>query len=281
MRRRKRLKVEFIGLERVTPGAALVLAAELDRWRVLVTKRLAVFDIEKWNPNAKALLYDMGLFSLLDVANPPAMKVAETDLKFIRFQTGALVLGQLARKLRLSIEAVAGEIPGATYLFDGLTEAMTNVVHHAYPHGTRYRTKPIFGQWWMAGSFDKVNNLLTVIFFDQGKGIPETLPRTHTMEKIRGYLSSLGLVDDDSSRIKAAMHLGRTQTGRPHRGKGLLDIRSFIDESTDGRLRILSGRGEYIYRSNGAEELKTLSQSIGGTLIQWEVSLPARSTTDS
>ena len=148
---------------------------------------------------------------------------------------------------------------------------MTNVVHHAYPDGADYLYPTIENQWWMSGSVNHNKDCLTAIFFDQGVGIPATLPATYAIEKISEFLANLGLMDTDAARIKAAINLGRTSTDRPNRGRGLLNIRQFIAQSERGKLRILSGKGEYIFNSDGTEELKTHKQSIGGTLIQWLV----------
>lgn len=119
-----------------------------------------------------------------------------------------------------------------------------------------------------------------IVFYDQGVGIPETLPRVHAREKLEQVLSKLRIRDDDAARIQAAFELGSSRTRLAHRGGGLLrDVRKLTERMPGAVLRILSGRGEYIYdysdNSRKAEERRlTHVKPLGGTLIQWFVTFP-------
>jgi hypothetical protein len=76
--------------------------------------------------------------------------------------------------------------------------------------------------------------------------------------------------------IEAAMAVGRTKTHRAHQGKGLNDLKQFVDLAGQGaRLRILSNRGEYLYTVSGKNEPKVHPDSIRGTFIEWTVPLDA------
>ena len=271
----KRIYVDFRPLKKIHSNAALVLAAELDRWRRFRHARLTVRDLKEWNPEIRRLLNEMGMFHLLNTKHSPsAIYESETaNLNYIKFQTHNLADGVKAKLLRIALERYAGKIAPTKMklLFGGLTEAMTNVVQHAYPKGGLFLHRPIKNQWWMAGSVNRSDKRLTVTFFDQGVGIPVTLPSKYTLEKINEVLGMFGLLDTDANRIKAAMELGRTSTSQENRGRGLLNIKQFVDESHNGLLRIVSGRGEYVYNSDGHEKLINHDKNIGGTLIQWTV----------
>lgn len=270
--RPKRMKVDFTSLQDVSPAAALVLAAELDRWRLLRNFRPRVIDIDDWNPEVRRLLDQMGLFELLRVSNRPVpMESSQPKLHFIKFCTGDEALGSLATELRVGLESVAGSIDGWKHLYAGLQEAMTNVMHHAYPKDSRIPGRAATNRWWMAGSYDQRDGQLQAMFFDQGVGIPNTVPRTLGLGTLMAFFDKIGVVDGDAERIKAAMTLGRTRTKERHRGKGLHEIREYVATAPKGRLRILSGRGEYIYNNDGTEQTTTHPYSIGGTLIQWEI----------
>lgn len=269
--------VDFTTVQKVYPDAALVLAAELDRWSRIKNIRLRVKKIEKWDPVVKRLFWEMGLFELLDVANKPNIfELTNPDVKYIQFKTHNSTEGIYARELRESLEKEVGRISGSRYLFNGLTEAMTNVMHHAYPAWSEekdYLYKPVKNQWWLSGSVNREENSLTALFYDQGVGIPKTLHATYPSEVIAEFFSKLGLVDTDASRIKAAINLGRTSTGKANRGRGLLNIRQFIAKSKKGSLRILSNKGEYAFYSDGNDKVVKHRNSIGGTLIEWLVYL--------
>ncbi len=267
--------VDFTTVKKVHSCAAIMLAGELDRWSRLKRIQLRVKKIHKWDPTVKRLLMEMGLFELLSVFNPPiAVAGSNPDPVYLHFKTDSLTMGESAKELRKELEAVAERnIPEKRFLFDGITEAMANVSHHAYPDEGNYLFEPIMGQWWMSGSVNRQKECITVIFYDQGVGIPETLPASYTVERILEFIENLGLRDNDASRIKAAMNLGRTSTAKEHRGYGLLNIRSFIANSERGILRILSGRGEYIFNADGSDKLISHRRPLGGTLIQWIVYL--------
>ena len=269
------LKINFTTLKSIGPAAALVLAAELDCWRLMDRHRIRVLDIDRWNQDIRYVLGEMGLFDLIRVINPPpSMSSNRPSIYFIRFKSSDIADGNLAIDLRTDLEAVTGKIPGWQHLYRGLAEAMTNVRQHAYPSDDQIRpVRDRTQKWWMFGAYDESRGLLTCSFFDRGVGIPATLPRTYPLEMIRGVLSRLGRPEDDASLISAATVMGRTSTGAEHQGRGLADVMEFVKRSTGGRLRILSRRGQYIYEGEGKESTSLLPSSIGGTLIEWEITL--------
>lgn len=281
--RRRLIYVDFRTLRDIGAAGAVLLAAEMDRWRRVAGVKLLVRDLPQWDPEICCLLNELGLFDVLKVHNPPDLPHLDQDrLRFIQFRSGTKAEGDDALELRKTIEEFTGPLRDSerTPLFRALTEAMNNVVQHAYPDDGPYQTKPLRQRWWMAGAFLPKERKLMIVFYDQGVGIPITLPRVHTIEKISGVLSSLGLGDDDAARIQASFKLGSSRTGLAHRGGGLLrDIRKLTELTEDGVLRILSGRGEYIYDHTGTAGEPTVRlvrhrKPLGGTLIQWFVTVP-------
>lgn len=264
---RTSLKIDFTTLQEIGPAAALMLAAELHCWRLNALKRLRVIDIDKWNQDVRFLLDEMGLFDLVEVINPPP-RLGSPPIRFIRFKSSESVEGSLAQELRVQLERVTGVIPGWSNLYGGLGEAMTNVRQHAYEGDGRGSIQ----RWWMFGAYDSRSKLLTCAFFDRGVGIPATLPKTHG-EWLAGLLAKVGEPNNDASMIEAAMELGRTRTKLRHQGRGLADVQKFVEHSENGMLRILSRGGQYIYL-NGKKETSSLPSPIGGTLIEWTVTLP-------
>lgn len=275
VRKRRRLKLDFTTLMEISPAAALVLAAEIDRWRRLLDFRPVVLDVDRWNSKVCRLLHDMGLFDLVEAQNSPVLDPTKAPTEsFIPYRTGKGALGDDAVALRESIEGViGGELPGRRDMFRGVTEAMTNVSKHAYIGPFRDGTPIVRDAWWIGGGFDLINRRLRVLVFDQGVGIPSTLPRRYAREAIKDVISGRGWGDQDASRIAAAMELGKTRTGMPNQGRGLPDLQLFVRSSNDGVLRILSSRGEYLYREGVAAQLTEHSKPLGGTLIQWETVL--------
>lgn len=273
--------IDFKSIRLISPAAALLLAAELDRWNQLrPSRKLRAVDVALWDPEVRQLLREMGFFSLLGIDEKrldcefPEPKV--TDPRFLPFYAGEDSGGSEAEKLRDRIEHFAGRLKDRYALYDGLVEAMTNVSHHAYPGKSGLR------RWWISASVDAGNNKLTVLCLDHGVGIPRTLPRTNR-ETVRKLFANLGsAVKDDARMIEAAVNLRRSSTGRRNRGYGLQrDIRRYVQShDSTGSLRIISNRGSYRFDKNRngqeASMLKNLSASVGGTFIEWVIEDYAR-----
>ena len=271
--------MDFRTIEILSPAATLMLAAELDRWRRVGEFRPNVLDVDEWNPEVRRLLFEMGLFDLLEVANPPTPQPTAESQRFVRFVTGRGARGEDAVAMRQAIEEVAGAVPERRGIYDGIVESMTNVVHHAYPDNGRYDVPVFTGTWWMAGSYDPTIRQLRILFYDQGVGFPATLPRQSNWEQVRGLIKAV--VPDDGAMIAAAFEWRRSSDGRrsrtglKHRGRGLARIIGVVDSVTDGRVRILSGRGEYTYDRQAGGKASNNPSALGGTLIQWELTLPS------
>jgi len=274
VRQRKTIRrLSFQKLRVISPAAALVLASEVDLWNFRTRGRL-VADIDSWSEEIKRLLCEMGYFELLHIRKPD-IAWPKGNIAFINFKRGRIKKidpGPLAKELRIEIEQLVGQPIKKQILFEGLSEAMTNVVQHAYPDATNITLK----QWWMSASYDFTSKRLWVTFFDQGAGIPVTLPKAHFFEYITGYDQFWS----DSKKIEVAMETGRTSSGQTERGKGLQNLVEFAKSHVKGQLSIYSLCGMYrqnfIVKNN--EPVASTSRvdhavSIGGTLIEWSVVL--------
>ena len=274
VKERKQIRcLRFDKIKYISPSAALVLASEVDRWDQMVGIRLKA-DIDSWDVNIKRLLCEMGYFELLHKPKPviPLQGGKTIFLPFKKGKTDDRNSGALAKRLRIDIEGEVGERIKKQSLFEGISEAITNVGQHAYRTSDNYSLK----QWWLSASYNSEDKRLFVTFFDQGEGIPKTLPRSYFFMIIKDSFNLLS----DSGKIKAAMETGRTSTGCPERGKGLMNLVEFAKSYKEGQLSIYSLRGMYRQKfviTDGKLVVNTVlldhKYSIGGTLIEWEVRL--------
>ena len=265
--------LDFNNIECISPSAALVLASEVDRWNQRVGLRLKA-NVSQWKDDIKRLLCQMGYFELLHLEKPTeAWPVKNTTfLPFKRGQANAQNSGQLAKQLRVEIEAIVGQKVKRHFLFEGLSEAITNVGQHAY----RDETDDARKQWWLSASYDETEQKLCVTFYDQGDGIPNTLPRAGLYEMFKEAFNTWTA----SQKIEAATQIGRSVSGLKERGKGLQNLVEFAKSYSVGKLTIYSLQGMYIqsYTNDGKKveqttERKDFDNSIGGTLIEWSVTL--------
>lgn len=258
-----RVYIDFRTIEKLSPLAALLLTSEIHRWQIN-KGRLRVNHHENWDPDVKRLLHEMGFFDLVNIVNRPELEYpTPLSIKFTPFKYGSQTIGDHAVTLREEMEAIAGEIPAKFLMFGGLTEAMKNVLHWAYDK----KTPDNLRLWWMGGSYSPNDERMTIMIYDHGVGIPNTLPRSGFWEHVKHLVDS----EDDHDMIDAAMRIGRSATKESNRGKGLADIKRFVMESGSGLLRIVSGKGEYTVTSSGVVKKILHERPLDGTLIAWEI----------
>lgn len=264
--RNERIYIDFTPIRTVEPSGALVLAAEIDRWNSLPGRsRFGRVDTNKWAPNVRKLLGQMGFFELLGLSHQ--VDTASEGPRYIKFRSGTQVDGKAADELRaLDLKPVS--VPKAMLLFAAVTEAMTNVVHHAYgtaSHGPR--------KWWLSAAHEA--GQVEILIYDQGAGIPKTLPLT-LGERVRDLLPG-DLATHDGKMIEVAHSLSKSGTRQAHRGRGLgRDVRRYIEEHDGtGTYCIVSGRGEYtVPAGKGATgQVKSHPRALRGTLIRWRLTL--------
>ncbi len=270
--------VDMRPIERVTPAAALLLVAELDRWRRKRRVPLRPRDAEEWNQQVRSRLDQMGFFDLLGGSNESFRLTEPSAIRYLRFQTGTNADGRPFLMLYSRLEALLGKLPGRPRLFQAVSEALVNVGQHAYLRKKKARERPTrqagAKRWWISASVDTAHREVTVMVVDHGHGIPSTIRRKTTFEKVRKYIKN-----DDAEMIDAAIKLGRSGTDEPYRGHGFTrDILKFVDTHKKyARVRICSNRGVLTYEKQAGEPPKTSLANhkvgIGGTFIEWKYAI--------
>ncbi len=283
--------VNFTRIQKISTAAALVLAAEFYRLKEKShnglnqkVSTLGLVDFDKWKTQSIVTLYNLGFLNLLDVKlqENEVTKNCESDRRIQQFMTGNNLEPESITSLKDSLAQLTTNLDTAEKIklgiYDGLCEAMTNTMDHAYQDAEIHLTKfPILkSQWWMTGSVRNCGSEIEVVFFDQGISIPIHLPKNPS-ERIRERINNIfdSQARNDAMMIKAAMDISRSATLETNRGKGLDQIRKLIELSEKGKLRILSRKGEYIYDYEKGKKPKVktnvLEGDIGGTLIHWHL----------
>lgn len=275
--------VKLDGLKTISTSAALVLTAELSKWDDVVRKNLVPLT-ESWSKDILCKFYDLGFFDLFsrsEIDSRIKERSEKSCVNLVKYIKGKCGDSDKTRLLKSRITEVVGDdVKKWTFLHGGLTEAITNVSHHAYPedYGALEEDK----NWYLTGAYNAGTKELKIVFYDQGIGIPKSLPTSHIWEKVLAFLSSLPITEEiaerkkDEKLLSAAVQLSRTSTKELDRGKGLQDLLEFIRQRGDGYISIMSLKGLYKYSlHNGKESIKTESfnDPICGTLIIWSVTL--------
>ncbi|NSX87628.1 hypothetical protein G6L86_18655 [Agrobacterium tumefaciens] len=273
--------VDLKPIKTLSVPVAIVLAADFDRWRLITKYRLTIRESQKWAPTVRNLLSDLGVFQLL------GLRPVSHDLNHDNFTLTPLMSGERTDgyKIDLLQEQFSDVLAGFTKnpeMFAGLMEAAENAIAHGYPENYK-PPHPFAGhRWWAASCLDP--HLMTLRFFvyDQGAGIPFTLPTATIYEQVRARLAQVfgDLIPNDSLMLRAALEVGRTRTGLDHRGLGLKRMSDVVTGAEKGYLRILSGKGEIVYHADETIETRDHDHHIGGTLIEWSMSADAFTTSE-
>lgn len=275
---RRKVRLIFERTKTLKASALLLLLAEIHRCRITRGRNLVTGTYPS-NPRIERMLCAIGFFDILKVKNRISVKKTY-PMSYIKFASAKRLMEHQARKLRADLlgDKISMEVMARKKLQRAITEAMLNAIQHAYPDGSG-KNNPARNRWWLTGTYNRKTKNLVITFCDLGVGIPATVTKLYMDEKIRALFSLIpGIPVDDGQMIMAAMTLGRTRTGRQGRGKGLNDLRMFIDHAQGGELKIFSKRGSYSYSAGGEEAYANYRQPLGGTLIKWSV--PIANVTD-
>lgn len=285
---RKRTWHDFSVLEFISPSAALVLAAEYDRGRILANQsRLFTINMDKWKDGTRRTLTDLGFLSLLGIDSEINSDISGKHI--VRFRSDTRVKMDVASAtfrevIQLAVSA-AGVMVGDDVLENfrivllAIGEALTNTSDHAYP-AEQPTDLPNVGRWWITGAVDPTERRLTFTVYDQGISIPRAIPHGQKFEKVQRFFQRLSGrdldpmdVSLDGQSIASAVRAGASGTGLDHRGKGLGLMRSCIRRERSGQLRIISRNGDYVACSGRTDQQRTRQAALRGTLVEWTVDL--------
>lgn len=276
LKENKKITLDLSRLDYITAAAVLCLFAEIHRCIQLSKLINPIRFIKPRNSNPRYILEQ---FKFFDGVNAPAYDVVDDgSIGVIPCTTGTKADNKIDNLMNVIENNIyEGDLNsgGDNTLYRSLTEAMLNVWQHAYSLQkiTEEEIESLGKRWWLLGH--RIDDDLYLAIYDRGIGIPTALPFKYTFEVIDKFLEILKLKNrSDVNMIHAAMEIGRTGTGKPGRGKGLQDVRKFVEENPLGVLRIYSNRGGYVYHSEDDRiEHHTRKLSLRGTLIQWNVKL--------
>lgn len=269
---RQALTIDLRHVERMDLEAALVLTAEYHRSIQLRPGYRPLIDDKEWSPTIRAQLEMLGFYSLVGASGRTGeVALGESDQKFLEFTSGALVDPDVAADLIDRLHAVAGRTPAKEDVFPVLVEAIGNAKQHAYPPDRAADIVPNVGKWWVTAAYDQARQQFLFVVYDQGVGIPGTLPKKRFWEAIQELCPA---EYSDADVIAGAIQYGRTSTNLAGRGNGLWHICNIVTELPGSSVLILSGKGEVVYNSDGTNQRTRFRNPFCGTLVKWTLQLP-------
>lgn len=264
------VRLDFTATVKLHAEGMLLFFAELKRLLFLTQGRVEITCTLPHNSKVAQVLKKLGVLDLLGVKAD--VIPVDHDVVNWRAASGHLVLGA---KYEDILQDFDGEIapPLQANLYTGLTEAMTNVLNHAYdlPRNDGLNVTETRKNWWMFSH--ERDDILSVVFCDLGAGIPRTLPLKRRSVWNRLWRKGLR---SDSEIIKFAVKDSVSRTRKSHRGKGLRQIVQVINGVVAAEAAVFSNNGSLVMRSGGKTRVQEYTDSIMGTLIFWRIPLQVK-----
>ncbi len=259
--------IDFLHSRSARSDGMLLFYAELYTLLQNHSTRTKVFVRESRNRKLNGVLKQVGIFRLC--GHKCKLSPYGDDVVTWRSATGIEVEGE-------RYDHILGEYDGQLTeslrngLYDGMAEAMTNCIHHAYikPRFDRHADTPTEKRWWMFST--ERDGLLSIVFCDLGCGIPQTLGARQP--SLWARLRAMGREIGDELAIREAIEESRSRTQMAHRGKGLSQLVEAVADSPVGEMLLYSNAGAYWQRGTKIESM-AYNASISGTLVSWTVGL--------
>ena len=222
----------------------------------------------------------LAFYELVDPVTRSNRKIVQIpEQRFIQFQSDELVDPDTAAALLDAMRNAAGQDPETELAYVALIEGLGNAQEHAYPANRPPQVFPPVSRWWAAGSYDPAKHQLEFVVYDQGAGIPVTLPWQPFFPSV---LRLCAPARTDADLIAAAIRYGHSRHVRAKaklekikgRGNGLWTICALIPELKGSVVRIVSGHGEVTVRGHKHITKTEHSTPFCGTLLHWTLKLP-------
>lgn len=260
------VKISFEHTKILTSGGTLLFVATIER--ILAARPGTIVCEYPTDEVVEQLFQHIGILEKLGLS--PRKTITAENVRHWHYLKGTNtdlsgvtnLFGVLATKL--SGDTSAG-------LFDSISEAVTNVVQHAYVgHGEVTDSTP---RWWIFAQVTSTSELQIAIC-DLGKGIPTSLKEKPDLADMLPALIRRMRKRVSSGMIEIAVESSRSRTKLPHRGKGLPDMLAFSKKERVGLFFIVSHDGIFHYSSHfDSEVARDFPQGISGTVIVWTIPL--------
>lgn len=280
---------DYSKIEYISNACAVILATEYQRAAHYLGMVPPTVNLPDWNQDVFTALFEIGFFEIVGLSENNYSLFNENHnshtktLRIICAKNND-ELDKIDKSLQeLCNYCNTTGTPDAsaqlTSFLSAISEALTNVVQHAYPESL---TLPpyTFKYCWVSASANKTSRLLNIAVYDHGVSIPVTYPKGEGMlTNIKSYIIKLNKKmksTSDTKRldgpyIQAAMKFGASQTKLPYRGQGLPQMYEPLKRSGNGTLSVYSRYGWCVRRSDYDLVNGTEKYPLTGTLIEWSV----------
>lgn len=278
----QKVKLDFTHVNQVLPGGMLYLIAHLQWLCDLYPNRIKAAVPPR--SMVAQLLVHFGMAGRLKI-DPIACAPKAKSVVQWQYRTGTQADGSPVRAALEEYRTKSSwTIPDDLYAV--ISEGIDNVADHAYKLQTWLPAK--WQQWWLFACLvepsDDEPGGLYVALYDLGSGIPATMKTKLTLGEfaldVYDTVTRAFTLDGtalEERLLHHAIERRRSSTGDDHRGRGLPEMRHFIENIPNGAMYVVSGTAEYRYitgKING--EIRGCRSRFPGTLLLWSMPLTTR-----
>lgn len=259
----KRVVLDHAELSSISPEAALLMLAEIQRCRLYCAKRSELTGTYPKAHDVSRLLDNIGFFEALGVKSPELPQVAP-GRSYVKVERHNRTLAKVVDSLLDCFsEEISFNVEDRRRLQVALVECMDNVFEHAYAIDSQ---EPyLFREWWMIGYSDHEDGSISFTFYDQGAGIASTIKQKQEARVLR-WLRNWS----DGEWLERAIRKPISRHESARRGHGLNKLKKFVDRlGFEGSLRVVANRGDVIFSASGDTEVRNRNEELMGSLIVW------------
>ena len=262
----QKISINFSNSKNAESFGFISILSTIDRIQTIKGTSFVIGN-EPLDDTASQVFHQIGLSKMLSLPN--SRKVTHENVVYwkhvkgtrIEVDNAGLIIVDIINKFNIGDET-------SMTLYNGVTEAITNTVMHAYKNKVDDNNLHHKDKWWM---FTGVKDgELVVVLCDLGIGIPASLREKHPslVKKFFSYFHE----HNDGELIRIAIEEGKSSSGESHRGLGMTEMKKFNKSIGKGELCIMSGNGGYwFFGDKDEEKTRNLIVPIVGTIVGWKV----------
>ncbi|QQN89417.1 hypothetical protein IAQ69_07140 [Acinetobacter variabilis] len=254
---KKPIFLDFRNVELLYPDGAIYLVHKLDKLcnKINIKGRSSSFT------TVRAMLSKLGIHKLMKVAEYRPTKLLRIVERWHIIEGVSAELGDKYDEIEDQINKIVKDKKSKMILHNAISEAITNVINHAYDPLDDYK------KWLLFFAIDPERESCYIVLSDLGKTIPATVPVTWK-EKMMN-LNDLYLSKKDSQLIELATKLHKSATGLDYRGKGFTDIMQVERDMDGSKVMVVSRNGAWSSEAGP----KDYPDAIQGTTVNWSLPL--------
>lgn len=245
--------LDFKDVEILYPDGAIYLVHKLDK----LCHKTNVKGRSSSLTTVRAMLSKLGMHKLMKIAEYRPTKLVPIVERWHIIEGVSAELGEKYDEIEVQINKIVKDKKNKMILQNAISEAITNVINHAYD------LEDIYKKWLLFFALDPDNDSCYIVLSDLGKTIPATVPVTWK-EKMMN-LNDLYLSKKDSQLIELATKLHKSATGLDYRGKGFTDIMQVERDMDGSKVMVVSRNGAWSSEAGP----KDYPDAVQGTTVNW------------